>query len=209
MQSKLNAIADSPNQKLLTVSRDELLTDGSDAGFRRMIHTLMAISNNIEALRSGYGSLIGITGAQHEILLLISRINNGNGVTVGEVATLIGHTSAFVATETAKLSEAGVIEKIPSAVDRRQVILHITDMGLERLSCLAPHQRKVNDVLFESLSREKLMEFARLIEEILPCSEKASDLISMIVKDVARSKLKALPGEGREASGKATAARKA
>ncbi|MBL4756338.1 MAG: hypothetical protein JKY32_01480, partial [Rhizobiales bacterium] len=43
----------------LTVSRDALLSGGSDKDFRVMVHNMLAFSTRLEAVRSNFGTLVG------------------------------------------------------------------------------------------------------------------------------------------------------
>ena len=64
-----------PDQKSdLTVSRTELLRDGSDAQFRELVHTLLAFSARLESVRQEFGSHIGLSGVQYTILVSIAHL---------------------------------------------------------------------------------------------------------------------------------------
>jgi DNA-binding MarR family transcriptional regulator len=164
--------------QLRTVSNPNLLVEGSDAPFRRMLHTFFAIQNSIAALREGFSRIIGISPPQHDLLMLIYRENDGLGISVGELAALVQLTSAFVATETNKLSAAGFIEKAPDPVDRRRVILRVTSHGAEKLAVLSGFQRQVNDVMFECLDGRAFRKLAKILDEVLPCSQQAATLVA-------------------------------
>jgi MarR family transcriptional regulator, organic hydroperoxide resistance regulator len=168
---------------LRTVSAKALLVDGSDRAFRRMIHTLMAITNEVDVLRAGYAKLIGISPPQHELLMLIYRTNEGDGIVVGELATLVKLTSAFVATETNKLSGIGYIEKVADKVDRRRVILKVTPLGRAKLAFLSAYQRRVNDVLFGCFNSKEFRNFSEYIDRVLPCSEQAAELVMRLARE--------------------------
>jgi DNA-binding MarR family transcriptional regulator len=164
--------------KLRTVSNPDLLVHGSDAPFRRMLHTLLAIGNTFDALRVGFSRITGVSPPQHEILMLVYRENDGLGISVGELAALVQLTSAFIATETNKLSAAGFIEKVPDTVDRRRVILRVTEYGLKRLAFLSGFQRQVNDVMFECFDAKEFRKFSKYLDEVLPCAERAAKLVA-------------------------------
>ena len=67
----------------LTVSRAALLARGSDDEFRRLIHDLIAYGHKLDACRDAFAAIAGISGAQYEILMLVSR---ADGLSIGEVA---------------------------------------------------------------------------------------------------------------------------
>lgn len=165
----------------VTVSREELLIDGTDAMLRRVVLLLVSIANNTAALRSSYGAMIDITGPQYEILISVSRLNDGKGISVGDISRFFRRTSAFVATETNKLTQLGLLEKRTPAEDRRSTILHITPAGKARLNDLSHYQRDVNDTLFADFNREEFLHFTSLLEKLLPASESACDLIQSML----------------------------
>lgn len=186
--------------KLRTVSSEALLVDGSDAAYRRMIHNLMAVGNSVDVLRAGFAKLIGITAPQHEILMLIYRTNDGNGIGVGELASLVKLTNAFIATETNKLSAAGLVQKVSDKADRRRVTLRVTALGRRKLAFLSSYQRQVNDVLFACFDAKAFRNFSRYLEQVLPCSERAGDLVKLLARGVERSKPKMNPRKSKVVS---------
>src|SRR5437762_8699516 len=66
-----------------TISRPALLVDGSDGEFRGLIHDLIAYGHRLDACRDAFAAIVGISGVQYEILMLVSR---ADGLSVGEVA---------------------------------------------------------------------------------------------------------------------------
>src|SRR5690242_5891196 len=138
--------------KPLTVSRPELLVDGSDAQFRAFVHGMLAFAAQLESVRDGFAALLGLTGIQYTILISISHLQSEREVTVRAVADHLHLSGAFVTTETGKLLRLGLITKVQDLRDRRQVCLRVTVKARELLSGLAAVQVQVNDVLFEFLN---------------------------------------------------------
>ena len=56
-----------------TVSRAALLSRGSDAEFRGLIHDLIAYGHKLDACRDAFATIAGISGVQYEIVMLVSR----------------------------------------------------------------------------------------------------------------------------------------
>ncbi|MEK7948819.1 MarR family winged helix-turn-helix transcriptional regulator [Pigmentiphaga sp. YJ18] len=189
MKDQISSLGGASRPETVTVSRRELLVNRSDSTFRKTIHTLMAISNNIDALRIGYGELIGISGPQHELIMVIARVNDGQGIGVGELARLIRKSSPFVVMETNQLQKQGLIEKIPSSEDRRRVVLRVTRQGEERLAELAPYQREINDILFGDFSREEFLDFFERLGQLLPSSERAVEIVESFVRERQRQEM--------------------
>ncbi|UYV36480.1 hypothetical protein N4R57_15935 [Rhodobacteraceae bacterium D3-12] len=136
-------------KSLLTVTRDDLLADGSDLAFRKMLHNLLAFSARLEQVRSRFGAYIGLTGPQYTILITTRQLQGAEGVGVGAVAEHLAHSAAFVTAETNKLAKLGILNKLPHPKDRRRVRLSVTERGLALLESLAKVQSEINDQLFE------------------------------------------------------------
>ena len=65
--SKLKSKADA---KPLTVSRPELLANGTDDGpFRAYLHGMLAFAARLEGVRDRFAALLGLTGIQYTILI--------------------------------------------------------------------------------------------------------------------------------------------
>ena len=139
---------------LLTVSRSALLEHGSDGRFRQLVHDLLAMSARLEAIRSQLAAHLGLTGAQYTILISVRQWQGDAGVGVKAVAEHLGLSGTFVTTEVGKLIQAGLLGKRPNPNDGRRVLLTVSQMGITRLSQLAPAQRDINDTIFASLSGE-------------------------------------------------------
>ena len=136
-----------------TISRPEMLRDGSDAEFRQLVHDLLAFSSRLQDIRASFGAHLGLTGIQYTILISIRQLNEGDGVSVKTVAEHLSLSSSFVTIETKKLIARELLEKRTDADDRRRVQLSISMEGDVLLSELRPLQQQVNDALFQSLCR--------------------------------------------------------
>src|SRR5256885_7924937 len=90
----------------LTVSRAPLLKRGSDADFRQLIHDLIAYGHRLDACRDAFAEIIGVSGAQYEILMLVSR---ADGLAVGEVAARLHRSGAFITIEANRLAQRGLL----------------------------------------------------------------------------------------------------
>src|SRR5438067_13388632 len=86
----------------VTVSRPALLVAGSDAEFRGLIHDLIAYGHRLDACRDVFAAIIGLSGVQYEILMLVSR---ADGLSIGEVAGRLHRSGAFITIEANKLAE--------------------------------------------------------------------------------------------------------
>jgi MarR family transcriptional regulator, organic hydroperoxide resistance regulator len=166
--------ATSPKPALpLTVSRPELLNDGTDRDFRRFVHNIFAFMARHEAIRDGHARQIGLAGVEYTILISIGHLSLDCDVNVKTVADHLHMSGAFITTVTSKLQGLGLVEKTQDSVDRRRISLAITEKGKALLRKLAPYQSEINDVEFGSLSRDDFQRTSRIFEELIASSDKA------------------------------------
>ena len=158
----------------LTVSRPALLDGRSDTRFRQLIHDLIAYGHRLDACRDAFAAIIGVSGAQYEILMLVSR---ADGLSVGEVAARLHRSGAFITIEANRLAERGILAKASDPGDGRRVLLTLTAKGTALVERLAPHQRRINDVLFECLDARRFAELRALAAELVACGDRAVALL--------------------------------
>jgi DNA-binding MarR family transcriptional regulator len=173
--------------KLLTVSRSDLLVDGSDAMARNVIHRLHALGRVMEQIAAGFGELNTISGVQHQILTAVQRLQGVAGVPVVDVAQYIRRSGAFVTLESTKLVTSGFLEKLSDSADGRRVLLRITQDGHRTLVDMAPTQRRINDLLFEAFDRKKFEQLSVLLDDLLPSADHAAGMLELLNKDRKRA----------------------
>src|SRR5205823_12557614 len=122
-----------------TISRPALLVDGSDGEFRGLIHDLIAYGHRLDACRDAFAAIVGISGVQYEILMLVSR---ADGLSIGEVAARLHRSGAFITIEANKLVERGILEKASDPADGRRVLVKCTAAARALLERMAPYQRR-------------------------------------------------------------------
>ncbi|SHN81309.1 MarR family winged helix-turn-helix transcriptional regulator [Bradyrhizobium erythrophlei] len=157
----------------LTVSRPELLNDGTDRDFRKLVHNIFAFMARHETIRDGHARQIGLAGVEYTILISIGHLGLDGDVNVKTIADHLHMSGAFVTTVTSKLQTLGLVEKTQDSVDRRRISLAITEKGKALLRQLAPYQREINDVEFGPLSREDFQTVSRILESLIDSSDKA------------------------------------
>lgn len=164
----------------LTVSRAELLVDGTDGAFRHLIHRLLAYASSLETIRAGLGEMIGLSGVQYTMLICIAHLQDGKGAGVKEIADHLNYTGAFVTIETGKLAGLGLVEKRRNPGDRRRVLLSITQHARDLLNDLAPAQRRINDTLFASLDHAGFEHLCTLAESLCADARSTQALVEFL-----------------------------
>jgi DNA-binding MarR family transcriptional regulator len=163
----------------LTISRPELLINGSDRHFRRLVHGLFGFLARHEAVRAGHAARIGLVGIEYTVLISIRHLAVEEAdVSVNRVAEHLFLSGAFVTTVTNKLVKRGLIHKLPDPSDRRRVRLEVAEKGSALLAELAPVQRQVNDVQFACLSTAEFLHLLEMTERLIECSNRAIRLQS-------------------------------
>jgi DNA-binding MarR family transcriptional regulator len=164
----------------LTVSRPGLLARGSDAQFRGLIHDLIAYGHKLDACRDAFAAIAGISGAQYEILMLVSR---ADALSIGEVAARLHRSGAFITIEANKLVARGILEKAADPADRRKVLLRMNLKSQQLLERLAPYQRRINDVLFEFLDAKRFRQLRALAAELVGAGDRAVAMLELLLHE--------------------------
>ena len=136
----------------LTVSRAALLDKSSDDRFRRLVHDLLTIASRMAMVREHLGNRMGISAPQYSLLMAVGQFQAGRGVGVTALARVLHVSSAFVATETGKLAQAGLLTKRANPKDGRAVLLSLTRAGRALIERNSAEVRAVNDIFFGALT---------------------------------------------------------
>jgi DNA-binding MarR family transcriptional regulator len=174
--SKKPANGRTPRVAALTVSRPELLVDGSDAQFRRLVHSLFGFLIRHQTLRDGHAAAIGLAGVEYTTLISIRHLAMQGDVHVRAVADHLHLSGAFVTTITNKLERKGLITKTPHPRDRRRISLLVTPPGAELLERLAPTQLQINDVQFDGLGTKEFHHLLDVVQRLVGSSDRAITL---------------------------------
>jgi DNA-binding MarR family transcriptional regulator len=135
-----------------TASRPALLEKGSDARFRRLVYDLLTIASRMTTVREHLGGRMGISAPQYSLLMAVGQFQGERGVGVTAVAKVLHVSSAFVATESGKLAQAGLLAKRSDPKDRRAVLLSLTRAGRGLITRHSAEIRAVNDIFFGTLT---------------------------------------------------------
>jgi MarR family transcriptional regulator, organic hydroperoxide resistance regulator len=160
----------------LTVSRPELLVDGSDREFRRLVHAMFGFLARHEAIRSGHAASIGLIGMEYTVLIAIAHLSADGDVSVKVVADHLYLSGAFVTTVVGSLVRKRLVHKQTDQHDRRRVRLTVSAKGYDLLSRLAPVQRQVNDAEFTGLSAVEFRQLLDLIGRLIDNGDRAMAL---------------------------------
>jgi len=164
----------------LTVGRDELLVNGSDREFRRLVNALFPLLALHTSVRNGYAELLGLTGPAYSILLCIRTLNDNGPVNVRTIADQLRFSGSFITAETNGLERKGFVKKRRSVEDKRVVTVSLTPRAIALLDSIAPLRRQVNDVQFGSLTQKEFRMLVPLVERLVQSGERALALLEYL-----------------------------
>ncbi len=123
----------------------------SDADYRRLLAFRTELRRFLRWSEE-QAEAIGLTPAQHQLLLAVRGAEGGAGPTVGDIASslMLRHHSAVGLVDRA--ADAGLVRRVPDPHDHRCVRLRLTTAGARKLA---------------RLSRRHLEELARLRSGLL------------------------------------------
>ncbi len=176
---------------LLTVSHPALLDGDSDRRFRQFVSDLLTLSVRMEQVRDYLGRQMGISGPQYSLLVAISHRQGKAGVSVGALARGLHVSSAFIATETRKLVQAGLIVKLQNPEDRRGVLVSLSASGEGQIARLTPEIRAINDHFFGSLNRADFDAMASASAALVKSSARALARVHLSEVDASFGRLEA------------------
>jgi DNA-binding MarR family transcriptional regulator len=157
-----------------TVSRPQLMVDGSDRAFRQFVHDALAFSARLQAVRGQLGALIGLSGTQYTVLIAVAHLSgNEKKIGVNQVAEHLHFSGAFATIEINKLVASGLVDKDIDEEDRRRVVLAVTPKARVLLNELAAVQRPVNDMLFRGLSAKDFQKLRKLMSGMVHAADDA------------------------------------
>ena len=97
----------------------------------------------------------GLPHAYYEILVRLSEAP-GRTLRMSQLATSSLSSRSRLSHAVSRLEEAGWVQRIPCASDRRGQLAELTDAGMARLETAAPgHVEEVRSLLFDRLTRDQ------------------------------------------------------
>jgi DNA-binding MarR family transcriptional regulator len=151
----------------LTVTLPAVLTGGSDREFRKVIYGLFVCAARLHDIRDAFGRRIAMTGARYTVLIATAHLQGGAGVGVRTLADYLHVAPPHVTTEVGKLVAAGLLSKERNPDDGRGVLVSLTPRGAAALETLAPFLRRINDILFDGITRAEFAAVVRFIDKFV------------------------------------------
>jgi len=139
----------------LSVTRPEVLADGTDREFRRLIHRMLIGQARLDAIRESIAARIGVSGTQYTMLMSVLHLQGTAGVSIGALADYLEVTGPHVTGIVGKLVKGGFVRKAANPKDGRGVLVRLTPAGRRKLLNAFEFIAAVNNRLFEGVGREE------------------------------------------------------
>ena len=157
----------------LTVSHRELLAGGSDVAFRETLYLMVLTFGRLISCREAFGRALSLTGSQFAVLIGTAYRQGADGVSVRALADHVQLASTHVTTEVGNLIGKGLLTKAVNKRDRRGVLVRLSPRGEAAVRDIAPFLRRVNDLLFQGVSRKELAALSQFLSMFALNSEYA------------------------------------
>lgn len=156
-----------------TVTLPEMLDGPSDHQFRQTIYRFVQASGRLADCREGFAREMGLTGNQYVVLMSVAYQQGDTGVGIAAIAANIGLAPTHATTEVGRLVRKGLLDKQPSPVDKRGVLIKLTEQGRTAVTEVSKVVRIVNDLLFQDIDGTELKTLLSLSERLVRNSERA------------------------------------
>jgi MarR family transcriptional regulator, organic hydroperoxide resistance regulator len=168
------AKSEKTNKELKAASDTTLKQLGVDqTTFRKVTFDFIRCADVWSGLRDGIASYIGVTGPQYSMLTMTIHPDWPEGLTVKNLATMMGVTGPFITREAGVLIKKGLLKKVKNGKDKRSVYLLPTDHGMRTMHKAMKRLRFVNALLFLNFDSDKYTDFMQMIDDLKGTSEKA------------------------------------
>jgi DNA-binding MarR family transcriptional regulator len=156
-----------------TISLPAMLVAGSDVSFRETLYRMVFAFSRLVSCREAFGRLLSMTASQFIVLIGTAYRQGNEGVTIRNLADHTQLAATHVTTEVGRLMEKGLLTKSANMRDRRSVLVRLTPKGEAAIREINPLLRRVNDCLFQNVSRDDFAVVARFLSTFALNSENA------------------------------------
>jgi DNA-binding MarR family transcriptional regulator len=157
----------------LTVTHAELLSQGSDDGFRETIYTMVQALGRLQTCREAFGRALDLTGSQFAVLFGAAYRQGTEGISIRALADYVHLAPTHVTTEVGRLIQLGLLVKQANKQDRRGVLVRLSPKGEAAIARLAPFLQNVNNLLFRDVRPDEYRIVAEFFRKFILNTELA------------------------------------
>ncbi|QUS37811.1 MarR family transcriptional regulator [Tardiphaga alba] len=125
-----------------------------------VIRSLENIGKLLFETQSVWAQALGVSVPQWLILVAIQELDEGNGVSVADVARRVRVDPSFVTAQTKLLEKAGYVVRKQSAEDGRVVLMFLADRTATALSAIDARRKAFNTFIFSDFTSKDIQALA-------------------------------------------------
>jgi DNA-binding MarR family transcriptional regulator len=148
-----------------TVTLPPMLVAGGDVAFREALYLMALAFGRLQSFRQAFGRELSLTASQFIVLIGTAYRQGRDGVTIRALADHTQLAATHVTTEVGRLIEKGILTKSANARDRRSVLVRLSPRGEAAVRAINPLLRRVNDRLFQNVSRQEFAVVSRFLSK--------------------------------------------
>jgi MarR family transcriptional regulator, organic hydroperoxide resistance regulator len=156
-----------------TVTLPDMLTGGNDLAFRETVYLMVLAFGRLHSCREAFGRALSLTASQFIVLIGTAHRQGREGVTIRGLADHTQLAATHVTTEVGRLIAKGLLTKEANTRDRRSVLVRLSPKGEAAIRAVNPLLRRVNDRLFQNVSRSEFDVVSRFLAKFARNSEDA------------------------------------
>ena len=156
-----------------TITLPQMLLSGNDLAFRETLYLMFQAFGRLTSFRDGFGKTLSLTASQFIVLIGTAYRQGGEGVSIRALSDHTQMAATHVTTEVGRLIGRGLLTKSANERDRRGVLVRLTAKGEAAVVAVNPLLRRVNDRLFQNVSREDFATVSRFLTTFALNSEYA------------------------------------
>jgi DNA-binding MarR family transcriptional regulator len=157
----------------MTVTLPDMLAGGNDLAFRETIYLMVLAFGRLHSCREAFGRALSLTASQFIVLIGTAHRQGNDGITIRALADHTLLAATHVTTEVGRLIGKGLLTKQANTRDRRSVLVRLSRKGEAAIRSVNPLLRRVNDRLFQNVSRSEFDVVSRFLVKFAHNSEDA------------------------------------
>lgn len=160
-----------PNPPIISIPG--LSSDEAGRLLLTLIWDFFSIASHLGSIRTLWAGMAGITGPQWNILTATDYLDEGEGVSVGEIANKLHVKSTFVTAQSKLMEKSGHLRRRPSQKDKRIVLLSLTAQAIDKVNAFYDIRRRMDQTMFGEFSGREFQQLVKQVAAIRTRTERA------------------------------------
>jgi DNA-binding MarR family transcriptional regulator len=146
---------------------------------RQFLWDIAAINVHLDEIRHFWARELGISGPQWMILMAVSDLDAGNGVSVKDVSAMLHVDPSFVTTQSKMLEKNGFVRRVPSRQDARVVLMSLSDKASKKIAMLGSRRDSLSDFVLSDFDKKSLHNLTTQLGKMKNRLQKAAVILSV------------------------------